>query len=169
LRAQHATHLSRFARQNEVTGARRRVRALIQRVTRASVTVDDEVIGAIDAGLLVLVGVTHTDATAAATRLAAKVAHLRVFDDDDGTMNRSLLDVGGAALVVSQFTLYGDARKGRRPSWVDAARPEQAEPLVAAFATALGEEGIRVETGRFRTDMQVELVNDGPVTLALEV
>ena len=145
------------------------MRALIQRVTRASVTVDGEVIGAIDAGLLVLVGVTHTDDATDATRLAAKVAHLRVFDDDDGTMNRSLLDVGGAALVVSQFTLYGDARKGRRPSWVDAARPEQAEPLVAAFATALGEEGITVETGRFRADMQVELVNDGPVTLALEV
>ena len=145
------------------------MRALIQRVTRASVTVAGEVIGAIDAGLLVLVGVTHTDDAAAATRLAAKVAHLRVFDDDDGTMNRSLLDVGGAALVVSQFTLYGDARKGRRPSCVDAARPEQAEPLVAAFATALGEEGITVETGRFRADMQVELVNDGPVTLALEV
>jgi len=145
------------------------VRALIQRVTRASVTVDGEVIGAIDAGLLVLVGVTHTDDEAAATRLATKVAHLRVFADDDGTMNRSLLDVGGAALVVSQFTLYGDARKGRRPSWVDAARPEQAEPLVAAFATALGEEGITVATGRFRADMQVALVNDGPVTLALEV
>ena len=115
--------------------------ALIQRVARASVTVDGEVIGAIDAGLLVLVGVTHTDDDAAGTRLAAKVAHLRVFDDADGTMNRSLVDVGGAALVVSQFTLYGDARKGRRPSWVDAARPEHAEPLVAAFVTALGDEG----------------------------
>jgi D-tyrosyl-tRNA(Tyr) deacylase len=145
------------------------VRALIQRVTRASVTVDDEVVGAIDAGLLVLVGVTHTDDATAATRLAAKVAHLRVFDDDDGTMNRSLVDTGGAALVVSQFTLYGDARKGRRPSWVDAARPEHAEPLVAAFATALGDEGITVETGRFRAHMRVELLNDGPVTLALEV
>ena len=145
------------------------MRALIQRVTRASVTVDGEVIGAIDTGLLVLVSVTHTDDATDATRLAAKVAHLRVFDDDDGTMNRSLLDVGGAALVVSQFTLYGDARKGRRPSWVEAARPEQAEPLVAAFSTALGGEGITVATGRFRADMQVELVNDGPVTLALEV
>ena len=111
------------------------MRALIQRVTRASVTVDGETVGAIDSGLLVLVGVTHTDDTTAATRLAAKVAHLRVFDDADGTMNRSLVDVGGAALVVSQFTLYGDVRKGRRPSWVDAARPEHAEPLVAAFAT----------------------------------
>jgi D-tyrosyl-tRNA(Tyr) deacylase len=145
------------------------VRALIQRVTRASVTVDGEVTGAIDTGLLVLVGVTHSDDPAAAARLASKVAHLRVFDDVEGTMNRSLVDVGGAALVVSQFTLYGDARKGRRPSWVDAARPEQAEPLVAAFVTALGGEGITVATGRFRADMQVELVNDGPVTLALEV
>ena len=145
------------------------MRALIQRVTRASVTVDGEVIGAIDGGLLVLVGVTHTDDDATAVRLAAKVAHLRIFDDADGTMNRSLVDVGGSALVVSQFTLYGDARKGRRPSWVDAARPEQAEPLVAAFATALGDQGVPVATGRFRADMQVELVNDGPVTLALEV
>src|SRR5262245_38333764 len=124
-------------------------------------------IGGIEAGLLVLVGVTHTDDASTARRLATKVAHLRGFDDADGTMNRSLVDVGGAALVVSQFTLYGDARKGRRPSWVDAARPEHAEPLVAAFATALGEEGVTVATGRFRADMQVELVNDGPVTLAL--
>lgn len=145
------------------------MRALIQRVTRASVTVDGEVIGAIDGGLLVLVGVTHSDDVTTAARLAGKVAHLRVFDDAEGTMNRSLVDVDGAALVVSQFTLYGDARKGRRPSWVDAARPEQAEPLVAAFVTALGGEGITVATGRFRADMQVELVNDGPVTLALEV
>ena len=145
------------------------VRAVVQRVTRAAVRVDDEVVGAIDRGLLVLVGVTHTDDATTAARLAAKVAHLRVFDDRDGTMNRSLLDVGGAALVVSQFTLYGDARKGRRPSWLDAARPEQAEPLVAAFVTALGGEGATVTIGRFGTDMQVELVNDGPVTLALEV
>ena len=145
------------------------MRALIQRVTRASVTVEGETVGAIDRGLLVLVGVTHTDDAASATRLAAKVANLRVFDDADGTMNRSLLDVDGSALVVSQFTLYGDTRKGRRPSWIEAARPEHAEPLVAAFAAALGEAGITVATGRFRADMQVELVNDGPVTLALEV
>jgi len=145
------------------------VRALIQRVTRASVRVAGQVVGEIDGGLLVLVGVTHTDDDAVAARLATKVANLRVFDDADGTMNRSLLDVGGSALVVSQFTLYGDARKGRRPSWVDAAPPEQAEPLVAAFVTALGGEGVTVATGRFRADMQVELVNDGPVTLALEL
>jgi D-tyrosyl-tRNA(Tyr) deacylase len=145
------------------------VRALIQRVTHASVTVDDEVVGAIGPGLLVLLGVTHTDDGATAEKLAGKVAHLRVFDDADGAMNRSLLDVGGEALVVSQFTLYGDTRKGRRPSWVDAARPEHAEPLVAAFVTALGGHGLRVATGRFRAHMAVELVNDGPVTLALEV
>ena len=145
------------------------MRALIQRVTRASVSVDGETVGAIGTGLLVLVAVTHTDDETSAQRLAAKVAHLRVFDDADGTMNRSLVAVGGEALVVSQFTLYGDARKGRRPSWVDAARPEHAEPLVAGFVTALGGEGITVATGRFRADMQVELVNDGPVTLALEV
>ena len=145
------------------------MRALIQRVTHASVTVDDEVVGAVGSGLLVLVGVTHSDDATAAARLATKVAHLRIFDDADGTMNRSLVDVGGAALVVSQFTLYGDARKGRRPSWVDAARPDHAEPLVAAFATALGDEGVTVETGRLRAHMQVELLNDGPVTLALEV
>ena len=145
------------------------MRALIQRVTHASVTVGAEVVGAVGSGLLVLVGVTHSDDATAAARLATKVAHLRIFDDADGTMNRSLVDVGGAALVVSQFTLYGDARKGRRPSWVDAARPEHAEPLVAAFATALGDEGVTVETGRFRAHMQVELLNDGPVTLALEV
>ncbi|MGZ4675554.1 MAG: D-aminoacyl-tRNA deacylase [Acidimicrobiia bacterium] len=145
------------------------MRALVQRVTRAAVRVNGETVGAIDGGLLVLVGVTHTDDAATADRLADKVAHLRVFDDDAGVMNRSLLDVGGAALVVSQFTLYGDTRRGRRPSWVDAARPEHAEPLVEAFTTALRGHGVTVATGRFGADMAVELVNDGPVTLALEV
>lgn len=145
------------------------MRALVQRVTRASVRVDGEVVGAIDAGLCVLVGVTHSDDDAIATKLAAKVATLRVFDDDAGVMNRSLLDVGGAALVVSQFTLYGDTVRGRRPSWVAAARPEQAEPLCDAFAAALVASGVPVATGRFRADMQVELVNDGPVTLLLEI
>jgi len=145
------------------------MRALVQRVTRASVRVDDELVGQIDAGLLVFVGVTHTDDVAIATKLAAKVASLRVFADEAGAMNRSLVDVGGAALVVSQFTLYGDTRRGRRPSWVDAARPEHAEPLVDAVVAALGDHGVAVRTGRFRADMQVELVNDGPVTLALEV
>ena len=145
------------------------MRALVQRVERASVTVEGEVVGSIDAGLCVLVGVTHTDDTAAADRLAAKVWNLRCFDDADGAMNRSVAEVGGAVLVVSQFTLYGDTRKGRRPSYVEAARPEVAEPLCDAFVTALRALGARVETGRFRTHMQVELVNDGPVTLTLEV
>jgi D-tyrosyl-tRNA(Tyr) deacylase len=145
------------------------MRALVQRVTRASVTVDGQVVGAIDAGLCVLVGVTHDDTAADAQKLAGKVAGLRVFDDADGVMNASLGDRGGAALVVSQFTLYGDTRKGRRPSWGDAARPEVAEPLIEQFVVALRELGTPVETGIFRADMQVELVNDGPVTLMLEV
>jgi len=137
-------------------------------VTRASVHVDDEVVGAIGPGLCVLVGVTHDDDAAVAGRLAEKVAHLRVFDDDDGVMNRSLLDVGGAALVVSQFTLYGDTRRGRRPSWAAAAPPEQAEGLVDAFTHALRDLGAPVATGQFAARMQVELVNDGPVTLLIE-
>jgi D-tyrosyl-tRNA(Tyr) deacylase len=149
------------------------MRALVQRVTEARVRVDsgagDEVIGEIGPGLCVLVGVTHTDDAAAARRLADKVWGLRVFDDADGVMNLGLADAGGAALVVSQFTLYGDTRKGRRPGWSAAARPEQAEPLIDAFAAALVELGATVATGRFRTDMQVELVNDGPVTLLVEV
>jgi D-tyrosyl-tRNA(Tyr) deacylase len=141
---------------------------LIQRVTRASVTVAGEVVGEIGPGLCVLVGVTHTDTEAVAASLAAKVASVRVFDGDGGFADRSVTEVGGAALVVSQFTLYGDVRKGRRPSWSAAAPPEQAAPLVEAFVAALRETGIPVQTGRFGADMQVELVNDGPVTLALE-
>ncbi len=128
-----------------------------------------EVVGEIGAGLCVLVGVTHDDEPTHAAKLAAKVANLRVFDDEDGAMNRSLLETGGAALVVSQFTLYGDTTRGRRPSWVAAARPEHAEPLVAAFQRELAALGVPVETGRFRADMAVVLVNDGPVTLLLEV
>jgi D-tyrosyl-tRNA(Tyr) deacylase len=145
------------------------MRALIQRVTWAQVTVGTEVVGEIGAGLCVLVGVTHTDVEADAARLASKVANLRVFDDADGAMNRSLLDTGGAALVVSQFTLYGDSRRGRRPGWSAAAPPEVAEPLVDAFAWELAATGVSVATGRFRADMHVALVNDGPVTLMLEV
>jgi D-tyrosyl-tRNA(Tyr) deacylase len=144
------------------------VRALVQRVTRARVTVGDDIVGEIGAGLCVLVGVTHADTEADARRLADKVWHLRVFDDDAGAMNRSLADVGGAALVVSQFTLYGNTRRGRRPGWSDAARPEHAEPLVEVFSTTLVEHGATVATGRFGADMAVELVNDGPVTLLLE-
>lgn len=145
------------------------VRALVQRVRRAAVTVDGEVVGSIGAGLCVLVGVTHADDAAAADRLAAKVWNLRCFDDDAGAMNRSVAEVGGEVLVVSQFTLYGDTRKGRRPSYVDAARPEQAEPLCEAFVGALRALGAHVATGRFRTHMEIDLVNDGPVTLSLEV
>ncbi len=145
------------------------MRALVQRVSRAAVRVDGETLGEIGAGLCVLVGVTHRDTDADAEKLAGKVHGLRVLDDGDGAMNLSLAETGGAALVVSQFTLYGDTRKGRRPSWGDAAPPEQAEPLIAAFVRRLAELGTPVETGRFRADMAVELVNDGPVTLMIEV
>ena len=145
------------------------MRALVQRVTEARVRVGGEVVGEIGAGLCVLVGVTHTDTPAHAAKLAAKVANLRIFDDAAGAMNHSLLDTAGAALVVSQFTLYGDTARGRRPSWVAAARPEQAEPLVEQFVAEMGALGVPVATGRFRADMQVALVNDGPVTLLVEV
>ena len=145
------------------------MRALVQRVTEARVTVAGEPVGEIGSGLLVLVGVTHDDTPAVAQRLADKVGNLRVFDDAEGVMNRTLLDIGGEALVVSQFTLYGDTTRGRRPSWVAAAAPEVAEPLCDAFAVALADVGVPVETGRFRADMQVALVNDGPVTLMLEM
>ena len=140
----------------------------MQRVARASVTVGDEVVGAIGPGLCVLVGVTHDDTPATAAKLADKVWHLRVLADEEGVMNVSAADAGAPVLVISQFTLYGDTARGRRPSWVAAARPEQAEPLVDAVVARLREVGATVETGRFRADMQVELVNDGPVTLLLE-
>jgi len=132
------------------------------------VRVDGETVGEIAGGFCVLVGVTHEDTRDTAARLAGKVGNLRVFDDVEGVMNRSLLDTGGAALVVSQFTLYGDTRKGRRPSWGAAAPPEHAEPLVEAFARALRALGITVRTGRFGAEMAVELVNDGPVTVLVE-
>jgi D-tyrosyl-tRNA(Tyr) deacylase len=144
------------------------LRALIQRVTQASVAVDGEVVGAIGRGFLVLVGVTRTDGEREAAWLAGKVAGLRVFDDAAGKMNLALTDVGGSVLVVSQFTLYGDARKGRRPDFLQAARPEQAEPLVDYFVEQLGKAGLHVETGRFGAIMQVALVNEGPVTLWLD-
>ena len=129
----------------------------------------DEVTGAIGPGLCVLVGVTHDDDATSAAALAAKVWHLRVFEGDDGRMDRPVGDVGGEVLVVSQFTLYGDTRKGRRPSWVQAAGPEHAEPLIDQLCAELRTLGATVATGRFRADMAVELVNDGPVTLLLEV
>ena len=145
------------------------MRALVQRVTSASVTSEGTETGRIGAGLVVLVGVTHDDDTATARRLADKVVGLRVFADEAGDMNLSCLDVGGGLLVVSQFTLYGDTRKGRRPSFVQAAPPEVAETLVDEVVARLRETGLAVETGRFRTHMQVALVNDGPVTVLVEV
>lgn len=144
------------------------MRALIQRVSQASVTVDGQVVGRIGRGFLVLLGVTHDDGRAEADWLAHKIAGLRVFDDDAGKMNLGLADVGGAVLAVSQFTLYGDARKGRRPDFIRAARPEVAEPLVNYFVEKLRGEGLTVETGRFQAIMEVALVNDGPVTLWLD-
>jgi D-tyrosyl-tRNA(Tyr) deacylase len=138
-------------------------------VSEASVTVDGEVVGAIGPGLCVLVGITHDDGADTARRLAAKLWHLRILDDDAGVMNRSVAEAGGQLLVVSQFTLYGDTARGRRPSWVAAARPEQAEPLVDAVVAELRALGADVATGRFRADMRVALVNDGPVTLVVEV
>ncbi len=150
------------------------MRAVVQRVTEANVTVRDDdgafttVAGAIAHGLCVLVGVTHADDETTAVKLADKVWTLRVFDDDDGVMNRAAADVGAEILVVSQFTLYGDTSGGRRPSWVAAARPEHAEPLVQAVVDRLRDLGATVATGRFRTEMRVSLVNDGPVTVLIE-
>ncbi len=144
------------------------MRLVLQRVTSASVRVDGKTVGAIGPGLLGLVGIGPDDDPAEAERLARKTAELRIFRDDEGRFNRSLLDVAGEALVVSQFTLYGDTRRGRRPSFVAAAPPEVAEPLVEAYASALEALGMRVGRGRFGAHMQVELVNDGPVTLILD-
>jgi D-aminoacyl-tRNA deacylase len=144
------------------------VRAVVSRVAWARVVVDGEVVGEIGPGLLALVGVTHDDRAAEAAWLADKIAGLRVFDDGDGRMNRSLTEVGGGALVVSQFTLYGDARRGRRPSYVHAARPEQAAPLVDAVAERLAAMGVKVAAGRFGAHMTVESAGDGPVTILLD-
>ena len=145
------------------------MRALIQRVSEASVTVDGAVVGAIEQGLLVLLGVAPTDGADNVDWLTRKVAQLRIFEDDAGKMNRSLLDVGGGALVVSQFTLYGDVRKGRRPSFVGPAPPDLAESLYGTFCDALGALGVApVERGVFGAHMEVRLLNDGPVTLLLD-
>lgn len=144
------------------------MRILLQRVSQASVSVAGEKIAQIEHGLLLLVGITHADTQEQAEWLAEKTANLRIFEDEQGKMNRSMLDVGGAALVVSQFTLYGDARKGRRPAFVDAADPEVARQLVECYADALRTLGVAVQTGQFGAHMQVALVNDGPVTLLLE-
>ena len=144
------------------------MRVLLQRVSRAEVRVGDRVTGRIDRGYLLLAGFTHADAEAALVWMADKVVGLRLFADAEDKMNLALADVGGALLVVSQFTLYGDAVKGRRPSFIDAARPEVAIPLYERFVALLRERGVRVETGEFGAMMDVELVNDGPVTLWLE-
>jgi D-aminoacyl-tRNA deacylase len=144
------------------------VRALLQRVSRAEVRVDGRVTGRIDRGLLVLVGFTHSDSDDKLAWMSDKIVGLRIFGDAEQKMNLALADVGGAVLVVSQFTLYGNAEKGRRPSFIDAARPEQAIPLYERFVALLRERGIRTETGEFGAMMDVELVNDGPVTLWLE-
>jgi D-tyrosyl-tRNA(Tyr) deacylase len=144
------------------------VRALIQRVSKASVIVDGDIVGAIGQGVVVLVGVTHRDSEEEAHWLARKIAGLRIFEDREGRMNVGLLDAGGEALVVSQFTLYADASKGRRPSFVDAAPPEVAEPLVEYFAERLRGYGVPVAEGVFGAMMMVEIHNDGPVTIMLE-
>lgn len=145
------------------------MRAVIQRVSEAAVRVGGEVVGEIGGGLLVLVGVTHTDTSEDARVAAAKIANLRVMPDAAGVMNRSVLESGDAALVVSQFTLYGDIRRGRRPSWTAAAGGETAEPLVGAVASELERLGVPVATGAFGEMMEVSLTNDGPVTIVIEV
>jgi D-tyrosyl-tRNA(Tyr) deacylase len=144
------------------------MRAVVQRVTKASVTVEGRVAGAIERGLAILVGVRVGDTEAEAQWLASKIATLRIFDDEAGKLNRSVLDVGGSALVVSQFTLYADARKGRRPSYIEAAPPEAAEPLIRRLCELLRAAGVPVQTGVFRAHMRVEIHNDGPVTILLE-
>lgn len=144
------------------------MRAVVQRVSQASVTVDGEVVGAIARGFLILLGITQADGESEVAYLVRKIAGLRLFEDNEGKMNLGLTDVGGGALVVSQFTLYGDVRKGRRPSFIDAARPEQAAPLYQRFCALLAAEGIGVQQGVFQAHMAVHLVNDGPVTLWLD-
>jgi D-tyrosyl-tRNA(Tyr) deacylase len=144
------------------------MRAVVQRVKRAEVRVGDEVLGRIGFGFVVLLGVGKNDTEASAEALAEKISNLRVFDDDQGRMNRSLLETGGQVLCVSQFTLYGDCRKGRRPSYDQAANPDRALQLYEGFVESLRKRGILTETGRFRAMMDVELVNDGPVTLLLD-
>jgi D-aminoacyl-tRNA deacylase len=144
------------------------MRAILQRVTRARVLVQDEVVGQIDRGLLVLLGICQGDGPAQAQWLSDKVAGLRIFADDEGKMNRDVTEAGGGILVVSQFTLYGDCQKGRRPSFIEAAAPDLAVPLYEAFINGLRARGIFVATGRFGAMMQVELVNDGPVTLIVD-
>ena len=144
------------------------MRALLQRVSSAAVRVDGRIIGAIDRGFCILLGVTHADTFKEADWLAKKIAGIRLFEDDAGKMNLGLEDIGGELLVISQFTLYGDARKGRRPSFIDASRPDHSEPMYEYFVEKLREAGLKVATGQFGADMKVEINNDGPVTLMLE-
>ncbi len=144
------------------------MRAVIQRVTSAQVRVDGQVVGQIGQGFLVLLGIAHADGDEEALYLARKIVGLRVFEDNDGKMNLALGDVGGSVLAVSQFTLYGDVRKGRRPSFIDAARPEHAEPLYQRFCRMLAAEGVPVQQGVFQAHMEISLVNDGPVTIWMD-
>ena len=144
------------------------MRAVLQRVSRAKVTIEDRVVAEIGAGLMILLGVGSADTVASATSMAEKIANLRIFEDDEGKLNRSLLDVKGSAMVVSQFTLYGDARGQRRPSFLAAARPERAKVLYEEFCSALTSLNVLVQTGIFQATMSVELVNEGPVTILLD-
>lgn len=144
------------------------MRAVVQRVSRASVKVDGETFGAVDVGLLVLLGIAQDDSETDAAYLAEKIAGLRIFEDGEGKMNRSVLDVGGSVLAVSQFTLFGDVRRGKRPSFDTAARPEKAVPLYERFVELVRATGLRCETGKFQAMMQVELINEGPVTILLD-
>jgi len=144
------------------------MRALVQRVVSGKVSVDGKTVAEIGGGLVILLGIGHGDGEEQAAFLTEKIAQLRVFEDDQGKMNRSLLDTGGGAIVVSQFTLYADTRKGRRPSFTDAALPEVARPLVDRFAQLLGEQGVPTQQGEFGAHMLVEIDNDGPVTILLE-
>lgn len=144
------------------------MRLVVQRVKAASVKVDGETVGEIGSGLLVLTGVSHDDTAADAAFLAKKTVNLRIFDDANGVMNCSVLETGGAILAVSQFTLYGDCKKGNRPRYIDAARPEKGRELYGEYVRQLRESGLRIETGTFQAEMDVSLINDGPVTLILE-
>ena len=145
------------------------MRALVQRVREASVRVEDQLVGAIDQGLCVFVGVTHDDGPEECDMLVNKLLHLRIMDDENGVMNKSVIDKEGEILIVSQFTLYGDISKGRRPTWSAAAAPEQAEPLIERVVEGLKAGGAKVETGKFRQYMSVDLINDGPATLMIEI
>ena len=144
------------------------MRCVVQRVVSSSVTVDGETVGSIDHGLMVLIGICTEDTETDLKYMAEKVPNLRIFDDENGVMNRSVLDIGGSILAVSQFTLYGDARGGRRPSYIRAAKPEEANTLYMKLVDAWRAKGLHVETGRFRTEMKVSLINDGPVTILLD-